>query len=298
MAQHKVTPSFSGEDFLQALDRHDYNFQVGQIVKGKVFQVDSRGVYADIGGKSPGFLPMEEIVIGMEDVFEEVFAIGSEHEFLIIRDQDEEGEVRLSIRRLFAKKAWLNVQELKNKNRVFQVRVTGVNRGGVVVDAGGIQGFIPRSQLLERDTLEKLVGQSLPVVVMEVEEERKRLILSHRSAVRVSAFSQLGVGQLVAGTVTGLRPFGVFVDLGGIGALLHNKEISEKNVSDPSRLFKVGDSLRAVVIEVDESRQRVALSTKILELHPGEMLERPDQIFAEAESRLEKNVSKLWEQPN
>ncbi len=297
MAPRKAIPVFSGEDFLQALTSHDYTFQVGQIVKGKVFQADSRGFYIDIGGKSPGFLPMEEIVIGMNDVLEEVFAIGSEHEFLIVRDQDEDGEVKLSVRRLYAKKAWLNLQEWRGENRVFPVRISSANKGGLVAEVEGLQGFIPRSQLLERNEIEKLVGQVLPVMILELDEDRKRIILSHKQAAKTSALSQLGVGQLVTGTVSGLRPFGVFVDLGGVSGLLHCKEISQKPIGDPARLFKTGDQIRVVVTEIDESRNRVALSTKILELHPGEMLERHEQVFSEAEERLEKNVSQLWEKP-
>ncbi len=295
MAPRKAIPAFSEDDFLQALTTHDYNFQVGQIVKGKVFQWDSRGIYVDIGGKSPGFLPMEEIVIGMEDVLEEVFPLGSEHEFLIFRDQDEDGEVKLSIRRLYAKKSWLNLQECQTEGRIFQVRVLSANKGGVVTEAEGLQGFIPRSQLVERNDIEKLVGQVLPVMVMELDEERKRIILSHKLAAKTSALSQLGIGQLVTGTVSGLRPFGVFVDLGGVSGLLHNKEISQKPIGDAGRLFKPGDAVRVVITEIDESRNRIALSTKILELHPGEMIERHEQVFAEAEERLEKNISKLWE---
>ncbi len=298
MASKKTTPAFSGEDFLQALTAHDYTFRVGQIVKGKVVELDSRGIYADIGGKSPGFLPMEEIVIGMNDVLEDVFPFGSEHEFLIIRDQDEDGEVKLSIRRLYAKKSWLNLQEHQTENRVLQVRVLSANKGGLVVEAEGLQGFIPRSQLVERNDIEKLVGQILPVMVMELDEERKRIILSHKLAVKTNAISQLGIGQLVTGTVSGLRPFGVFVDLGGVSGLLHNKEISQKPIGDGGRLFKPGDSIRVVITEIDESRNRIALSTKILEMHPGEMIERHEQVFAEAEERLEKNISKLWDKPS
>ncbi len=295
MVARKATPLFSGEDFLKALSNHDYTFKVGQIVKGKVFEFDSRGFYVDIGGKSPGFLPMEEIVIGMDDVLEEVFAIGSEHEFLIVRDQDEDGEVKLSIRRLYVKKSWLNLQECLAENRVFPVKVLSANKGGLVAEVEGLHGFIPRSQLLERNDIEKLVGQVLPVMVLELDEERRRIILSHKQAAKTSALSQLGVGQLVSGTVSSLRPFGVFVELGGVSGLLHNKEISQKPIGDPARLFRPGDQIRAVITEIDESRNRITLSLKILELHPGEVLERLEQVLAEAEERLERNISQLWD---
>lgn len=107
--------------------------------------------------------------------------------------------------------------------------------------------------------------------------------------------TKIAKGQLVTGKVTNIRPFGAFVEFSGLSGLLHVKEMSQKPVSDPTRVFQLNDMIKAVIIDVDESRNRIALSTKILELHAGEMLDNSAQVFAEADERLEKNISKLWE---
>lgn len=101
-------------------------------------------------------------------------------------------------------------------------------------------------------------------------------------------------GLLISGIVSNLRPFGAFIDFDGVSGMLHVREISQKYVSDISNVFAIGDAVTAVVIDVDESRDRISLSTKLLELTPGEMLDNREQVFAEAEARLEKNIQKLW----
>jgi len=132
-------------------------------------------------------------------------------------------------------------------------------------------------------------------MVLDADETRKKLVLSNRQAAKLAALNQLGKGQLISGKVTNIRPFGAFVEFSGISGLLHIKEMSQKAVSDPTRVFQLNDLIKAVIIDIDESRNRIALSTKLLELHAGEMLDNSAQVFAEAEERLEKNISKLWE---
>jgi len=194
------------------------------------------------------------------------------------------------------KQAWQNLRQFQTKNQSFNCRILDINTGGLVVSAQGWRGFIPRSHLnAQIEDIEQLKGTTIPVVVLELDEERSKIVLSNRLAVKSSAFSQVQKGQLVSGTVSSIRPFGLFVELGGLSGLLHVKEISQKYIGNVESTFPVGAQIRAVVIDVDESRQRIALSTKILELHSGEILEHPEEVFAEAEQRLEKNISKLWE---
>jgi small subunit ribosomal protein S1 len=286
---------FSSDEFANALAEHNYEFSVGQVVKGKIISLESGGIYVDIGAKSLGFMPIDEATISGSSRATDAFAIGSEYEFLIISNQNADGEVKLSVRRLLFKQAWQTLRDHQTDSRVFETKVIGTNSGGLIVDAVGLRGFVPRSHLSNPADLATLIGKIIPVMVLDADEARKKLVLSNRQAAKQSAMSQIAKGQLITGKVTNIRPFGAFVEFAGVSGLLHNKEISQKPVSDPTRVFQINDVIKVVVVDVDESRDRIALSTKILELHPGEMLDNSAQVFAEAEERLEKNISKLWD---
>jgi small subunit ribosomal protein S1 len=280
--------SFSMDDFAKALEQHNYEFQKGQIVRGKVFEHDSNGAYVDIGGKSSAFLPIEEAALRTVTDLSEVVPLQEERDFLIIREQDADGQVTLSLRQLELQQAWEKLTELQESGKVLQVRVTGANKGGVTVNVEGMRGFIPRSHLIERDNIESLIGQALTVSFLEVDQERQKLVLSQRLATQSSAFSQLQIGQLVEGKVSSIKPFGVFIDLEGISGLLHIKQVSQKYIENLSQLFSSGQILKALVIDLDEGRGRVSLSTRILENYPGEMVEKMADVMDTAEERSER----------
>jgi len=288
--------SFSMDDFAKALEGHDYNFQKGQVVKGKVFQVDPDGAYVDIGGKSSAFIPRDEASLKAVIDVSEVLPLGEELEFLIIREQDAEGQVTLSRRQLEIQHIWEKLVQMQENSQTVSVRVTGVNKGGVTINVQGLRGFIPRSHLIERDDLEGLIGQTLTVGFLEVNRSTKKLILSQRLATRSASFNLLEIGQLVEGKVTGIKPFGVFIDIDGMSALLHIKQISQKFIENLEQVFQSGQSLKAVIIDLDEGKGRIALSTRILENFPGEMLENMDEVMGSAEARAERARNKLSEQ--
>jgi len=286
--------SFSMDDFAKALEQHNYEFQKGQIVRGKVFEHDSNGAYVDIGGKSSAFLPIEEAALRTIADLSEVVPLEEERDFLIIREQDADGQVTLSLRQLQIQEAWEQLIELQESGKVLQVRVSGANKGGVTVDVQGMRGFIPRSHLIDRDNIEGLIGQALTVSFLEVDQERQKLVLSQRLATQSSAFSQLQIGQLVEGKVSSIKPFGVFIDMEGISGLLHIKQVSQRYIENLSQLFSPGQILKALVIDLDESRGRISLSTRILENYPGEMVEKMADVMDTAEERSErarKNLS-------
>ncbi len=276
------------DDFAQALEQHNYEFQKGQVVRGKVFEYDSNGAYVDIGGKSSAFLPIQEAALRTVTDLSEAVPLDEEREFLIIREQNEDGQVTLSLRQLEIKQAWEQLIEMQESGKVLQVRVTGANKGGVTVDVQGMRGFIPRSHLIERDNIESLQGQALSVSFLEVDREREKLVLSQRLATQSSAFSLLGIGQLVEGKVSSIKPFGVFVDLEGISGLLHIKQVSQSYIDDISKVFSSGQIVKALVIDLDESRGRISLSTRVLENYPGEMVEKMAEVMETAEARSEK----------
>jgi len=290
---NQIQSSFSADDFAQALNQHDYGFQVGQTVRGKAFNYESEGAYIDIGGKSAAFLPASEASLKSLPDWSQAVPLQEEREFIVIRDQDAEGQVTLSIKRLEMQALWERLLEMQSDQKTIEVVVTGVNKGGVTVDVQGIRGFVPRSHLVERENLESLKGQVLPTSFLEVDPQQQKLVLSHRQASRTSQINNLEIGQLVEGKIVKIQPFGVFIDFAGGTGLLHIKQVSQQYIESLPAVFQVAEAIKAVIIDLDPSRGRVSLSTKVLELRPGEMLEEKTHVMAEAEVRAQRYRNKL-----
>jgi small subunit ribosomal protein S1 len=288
--------SFSMDDFAKALEQHDYQFSKGQVVRGKVFQYDNDGAYVDIGGKSAAFLPLTEASLKSVTDLSLVLPLQEEQEFLIIREQDADGQVTLSRRQLEIREIWKRLAEIQESGQSVQVRVTGVNKGGVTVNVQGLRGFIPRSHLVERDDLEALKGQTLSASFLEVTPSNNKLVLSNRLATRSQAMHQLEIGQLVEGKITSIKPFGVFVDLEGTSGLLHIKQVSQNYIESLPAVFQLGQTIKAVIMDLDEAKGRISLSTRVLESFPGEMLEKMDEVMTNAEARANKARKSIAEQ--
>ncbi len=294
----KADTSFTMDDFAAALEKHDYQFQKGQVVKGKVFQIDPQGAYVDIGGKSSAFIPRYEAALREVIDLSEVLPLNEELEFLIIQEQNAEGQVTVSRRQLEVKLIWEKLAQMQENSQSVDVQVMNVNKGGVTVNLLGLRGFIPRSHLLERNNLEALKGQKLTVSFLEVNRNTNKLVLSQRLAKSSASFSLLEIGQLIEGKITGIKPFGVFVDINGVSALLHIKQVSQKFIENLDKVFQAEQIIKALIIDIDEGKGRVALSTRILENFPGEMLENIEEVMSSAEARGERARKKLLESAN
>ncbi len=182
---------------------------------------------------------------------------------------------------------WKRVQALYEKDEVVSLQVYGYNRGGVLVQADGIQGFVPVSHLVDmpcnanederRQVLNDYVGRTLDLKVIECEPSQERIVLSERAALagqgrRRQLFNTLKSGEIVHGTVTNVTDFGVFVDLGGLEGLIHVSELSWGRVQHPSCILKVDQPVDALVLMISEENGRVALSLKRLQPNPWDVL--------------------------
>ena len=297
-ANQKAGTSFTMDDFAAALEKHDYQFQKGQVVRGKVFQIDPDGAYADIGGKSSAFIPRHEAALREVIDLSEVLPLHEELEFVIVQEQNAEGQVTISRRQLEMRQIWHRLLEMQENSKSVDVQVMNTNKGGVTVDLLGLRGFIPRSHLLERNNLEALKGQKLTVSFLEVNQNTNKLVLSQRLAKSSASFSLLEIGQLVEGKITGIKPFGVFVDINGVSALLHIKQISQKFIDNIEKVFQPSQEIKALIVDIDEGKGRVAISTRVLENFPGEMLENMEEVMTSAEARAERARKQLLESAN
>jgi len=286
---------FSHEDFAALLDRYDYHFTPGDTVPGTVFSLEPRGALIDIGAKTAAFLPIQEMSINRIDSPSEVLQPDETREFFILTDENEDGQLTLSIRRIEYMRAWERVRQLQAEDATVRSNVFATNRGGALVRIEGLRGFIPGSHISTRQPKEDLVSRELPLKFLEVDEDRNRLVLSHRRALVERKMSGLKVGEVVLGSVRGIKPYGAFIDIGGVSGLLHISEISHDHIDTPHSVFGVNDELKVMIIDLDAERGRISLSTKQLEPEAGDMLRDRQIVFDRAEEMAAQYRQKLQE---
>ena len=281
---------FDEEAFLAALDENEPVGTTGDVVQGKVIGIESDGVYVDIGGKAPGFMPKKECGLGVITNLKERFPAGLPIEVLVTREQNADGMVTISARALALRQSWDKLRQQEKDGKVVQVKINGFNRGGVTCDLEGLRGFIPRSQLQDGEQHEALMGKTIGVAFLEVNPETRKLVLSEKKAATAARFSQL------EGKVVALKPYGFFIDLGGVSGLLHQSSVTGGVLRDLREAFEVGESIKALVTQVDPGRGRIALNTALLEGQPGELLVEKAKVMAEAEDRATRARSLIRQQ--
>jgi len=250
-------------------------FKEGEIIRGSIVQIGLEEVLVDIGYKSEGIVSINEFKTKSGDL--EDCEVGEELDVMIVRVEDEEGNIILSKRRAEYEKAWQMLTEADIEDKVIEGAVDRVVKGGLIVDLGGISGFIPASQVSQRreSDLDKYIGETLRLKVIELDRGRNRIILSRRVVLeedetrrRNELFASLEEGQMRKGVVKNLAGFGAFVDLGGIDGLIHISELSWGRIRHPSEKVSVGDEIEVKVLSVDEENGRISLSLKQMEPDP------------------------------
>ena len=260
-------------DFEKLLEQYDYKFQKGDLVKGIICGFDAQGVLVDIGAKAMALVPTYEAVDKGEQP-ENVFKKGQECEFLIIREEDEDGKFLLSKKKVDNAYAWKELEKVKANDEVILGTIVNVVKGGVLVDVSGIRGFIPTSQLRARES-ELEVGSKLELKILTLDVQQNNFILSNKNVyedtveeARKNIFSQIEPGQVVKGEVVRITDFGAFIDIGGLDGLLPLSQLSWRWIDHPTDILKVGEKIDVEVISIDYDKQRVSLSLKNLEPDP------------------------------
>ena len=283
-----IDVGFTLDEFAALLDKYDYHFSPGDIVAGTVFSLEPRGALIDIGAKTSAYIPIQEMSINRIENPDEVLQSNETREFFILSDENEDGQLTLSIRRIEYMRAWERVRQLQAEDATVRSSVFATNRGGALVRIEGLRGFIPGSHISTRKPKEDLVAEELPLKFLEVDEDRNRLVLSHRRALVERKMNRLEVGEVVIGSVRGIKPYGAFIDIGGVSGLLHISEISHDHIDTPHSIFNVNDEVKVMIIDLDAERGRISLSTKQLEPEPGDMLKDPNIVYDKAEEMAEK----------
>ncbi len=274
----KETPetSFSMEEALQEAEaRLERRVRPGQTLSGKVVLVGSEGVAVDIGAKTEGILPFDQITSRnlSEEELRNFFRPGDEVRVRVLKVDPETGQILLSRKKIEAQERWHRLQALYERGETFPVVAQEKVKGGLVAEVEGIQAFIPASQVdLRRiPNLDEYVGREIAVKIIELNRKKGRVILSRRVVLeeeqkkaKEAFFQSLTPGQVVEGTVVDVTEFGAFVNLGPVDGLVHRSEISWGRFNHPLEVIQKGQRVKAQVLSVDPDKERVNLSIKAL----------------------------------
>ncbi|MCH8195956.1 MAG: S1 RNA-binding domain-containing protein, partial [Chloroflexi bacterium] len=269
---------------LDEAEKSHPNLERGQVVDGVIMKVDRDSILVHIGAKSEGVVPAREMRSLPPESVDEL-AVGDTLLVAVVKAETDDGQAILSVDRARGEVGWRKLQEYADNGTVIDAEVTGYNRGGAVVTAEGVQGFVPMSQLTtvsrppadaqDNPELAALVGKTLRLKVIEVSRRRNRAILSERAATQEQRQAQkerlleeLREGEIRKGRVSGITNFGAFVDLGGADGLIHISELSWDSVRSPEEIVTVGDNVDVFVIKVDKEAKRIALSLKRTQTEP------------------------------
>lgn len=266
----------------------------GDIIDGTIMDKSVEGLLVNIGYKSEGVVPVREMrSLAPEDI--EKLKPGDEIIAYVINTEGQDGSAVLSIDRARGEQGWRILEKAMEAAETVKGRIVGSNRGGAVVEAEGVQGFIPLSQLVgpARDLYvpggeqpkEGFVGMQVEFKIIELNRRRNRAIFSERAAMqawkqvqKMKLVQELQEGEVRRGRVAGISNFGAFVDLGGADGLIHISELSWQPVKSPDEVVKAGQEIDVYVLKVDRENLKIALSLRRLQPEPWDEVQKKYQV--------------------
>lgn len=251
------------------------NLRKGEVIEGAVMGIQRDGVLVDLGAKSEGLIPANEMHSMGADPMSKV-AVGDKILVFIMQPEADEGPVMLSVDKARGERGWRVLQQRFEDAEAFEAEVTGHNKGGLLVNVEGVHAFVPLSQVVgvrpEQEGeggLASAVGKQLRLKVIEINRRRNRVILSERAALQEwrsqqkdRLLSELREGEIRKGRVSSVRSFGVFIDLGGADGLAHLSEVSWDRNKSPEEMYRIGDEVDVFVMKVDPDTKKIALSLR------------------------------------
>ncbi|NLM68773.1 MAG: 30S ribosomal protein S1 [Firmicutes bacterium] len=257
------------------------------VVTGKVVQIGTDEVLVDIGYKSEGRIPLNEMGLKPNQEPKDAFTLEQEVDVWVLKVDDAEGNVVLSKRRADAQKAWAQLEQLHAEGKPITAEVTQVVKGGLLVDLG-VRGFIPASHISRNyvDDLEKYVGQTLEFKIIELDRQKNNVVLSRKELLeeeyqkaKEEIFNTLEENAIVDGVVRRITDFGAFVDIGGgVEGLLHVSEMAHSRVKHPSDVVSEGDKIKVMVLGIDKESERISLGLKQTLPDPWDTIEERYQV--------------------
>jgi small subunit ribosomal protein S1 len=274
-------------------------FEEGDVVTGKVVRIDKDEVLIDIGYKSEGVIPNNELSIRKSvDPHEEV-ELGEEVDALVLTKEDQDGRLILSKKRARFERAWRKIEAAAESGEPVNGAVIEVVKGGLIVDLG-VRGFLPASLVDIRrvPNLDEYLGQTILTKVIELNRSRNNVVLSRRAVLeeerkeqRQAILERLQPGLIIEGQISNIVDFGAFVDLDGIDGLIHISELSWSHVNHPSEVLTIGETVEVKVLDIDRDRQRISLGLKQTQEDPWQRVVDTYHVGDELEGTVTKVVA-------
>jgi small subunit ribosomal protein S1 len=267
----------------QIVPNYDATFrdiEEGEVVTGHVVRIDKDEVLVDIGYKSEGVIPANELSIRKSvDPHDEVHQ-GEEVDAIVMTKEDQDGRLIMSKKRARFEKAWRRIETAAESGEPVEGTVIEVVKGGLIIDLG-VRGFLPASLVDIRrvPNLDEYMGTKIETKVIELNRSRNNVVLSRRAVleeerkeVRQQILDRLQPGLVVEGQISNIVDFGAFVDLDGIDGLIHISELSWSHVNHPSEILNIGDTVQVKVLDIDRDRQRISLGLKQTQEDPWQRI--------------------------
>jgi small subunit ribosomal protein S1 len=274
-------------------------FEEGEVVSGRVVRIDNDEVLVDIGYKSEGVIPSNELSIRKSvDPHDEV-ELGEEVDALVLTKEDQDGRLIMSKKRARFEKAWRRIEAAAESGDPVEGTVIEVVKGGLIIDLG-VRGFLPASLVDIRrvPNLDEYMGTKIETKVIELNRSRNNVVLSRRAVLeeerkeqRQEILDQLQPGMIVEGQISNIVDFGAFVDLNGIDGLIHISELSWSHVNHPSEILNIGDTVQVKVLDIDRDRQRISLGLKQTQEDPWQRVVDTYNVGDELEGTVTKVVT-------
>ena len=274
-------------------------FEEGDVVTGAVVRIDKDEVLVDIGYKSEGVIPSNELSIRKSVNPNEEVEIGEEVDALVLTKEDQDGRLILSKKRARFERAWRRIEAAAESGEPVHGSVIEVVKGGLIVDLG-VRGFLPASLVDIRrvPNLDEYLGQTIESKVIELNRPRNNVVLSRRAVLeeerkeqRQAILERLQPGLIIEGQISNIVEFGAFVDLDGIDGLIHISELSWSHVNHPSEILNIGDTVQVKVLDIDRDRQRISLGLKQTQEDPWQRVVDTYSVGDELEGKVTKVVA-------
>src|SRR5919107_1006338 len=274
-------------------------FEEGDVVTGAVVRIDKDEVLVDIGYKSEGVIPSNELSIRKSVNPNEEVEIGEEVDALVLTKEDQDGRLILSKKRARFERAWRRIGAAAESGEPVHGSVIEVVKGGLIVDLG-VRGFLPASLVDIRrvPNLDEYLGQTIESKVIELNRPRNNVVLSRRAVLeeerkeqRQAILERLQPGLVIEGQISNIVEFGAFVDLDGIDGLIHISELSWSHVNHPSEILNIGDTVQVKVLDIDRDRQRISLGLKQTQEDPWQRVVDTYNVGDEFEGAVTKVVT-------
>jgi small subunit ribosomal protein S1 len=255
-------------------------FEEGEVVTGNVVRIDKDEVLVDIGYKSEGVIPANELSIRKSVDPREEVSLGEEVDAMVLTKEDQDGRLIMSKKRARFEKAWRRIEAAAESGEPVMGSVIEVVKGGLIIDLG-VRGFLPASLVDIRrvPNLDEYLGTQIETKVIELNRSRNNVVLSRRAVleeerkeVRQQILDRLQPGLVVEGQISNIVDFGAFVDLDGIDGLIHISELSWSHVNHPSEILGIGDTVQVKVLDIDRDRQRISLGLKQTQEDPWQRI--------------------------